>query len=146
MAANLPVDELLLEPLHEGDRGPAVAQLQARLAELNAYSSQITGLFDVTTKRALTDFQADYGITEEAGFFGPQTWYALTFWSHETELPTSLFAIGLPLKSWLLQLFAAAAVQPEPLLSSVGNRPEIAPGKILFWPFTNPFAQKVPFS
>ena len=142
MAADLLVEELPLEPLREGDHGPAVAQLQARLAELNAYSSQITGLFDVATKQALYDFQTEYGLVEEAGFFGPQTWYALTFWSRETELPlAALSAIKLPaLKSWLKQIVDAAAVQPEPLLSNPGARAEVASGKLLFWPFAKPFA------
>ena len=83
----LPEDEteLPLEPLSEGDRGMTVKQLQTRLAALSLYQGDITGDFDALTRQALETFQCQYGLSE-MGFFGPQTWYALTFWCHETTL------------------------------------------------------------
>ncbi|MEM8505331.1 MAG: peptidoglycan-binding protein [Cyanobacteria bacterium P01_D01_bin.1] len=148
MAAVIPVAELLeplpLETLYEGDRGPAVIQLQTRLSELNFYASEITSLFDAATKQAVYDFQAEYGVTEEAGFFGPKTWYALTFWSKETELPNAL-ALNSTLrnlrfsaiKQRLRQLVDTASMQPQPLLMSTEPKAEVESGKLLFWPFAN---------
>jgi len=145
MAAAMPVAELPLEPLpletlYEGDRGPAIAQLQSRLTELNFYASEITSLFDAATKQAVYDFQSEYGVTEEAGFFGPKTWYALTFWSKETELlnASALKTLRLPaLKQQLRQLVDAASVQPQPLFASTEPKAEVEPGRLLFWPFAN---------
>ena len=87
--------DLEIESLYEGDHGPAVAQLQTKLAELNLYTSDITGQFDTQTKQALQAFQCQYGLTEEAGYFGIQTWYALTFWSQETKLSLPRFTATL---------------------------------------------------
>ena len=87
--------ELVLESLYEGDRGPAVAQLQAKLAELNLYTGTITGQFDSQTKQALQALQGQYGLSEEAGYFGPKTWYALTFWSQRPERSLLSFAARL---------------------------------------------------
>ncbi|MBE9062150.1 peptidoglycan-binding protein [cf. Phormidesmis sp. LEGE 11477] len=141
MTANMPAEQLPLETLYEGDRGPAVVQLQTRLTELNIYSSEITGLFNAATKQAVQDFQAEYGLTEEAGFFGPKTWYALTFWSQETELPTVSALAGVKLsavKQGLRKLVDAAAVQPKPLMRNACEpKAEVEAGKILFWPFAN---------
>lgn len=141
MTANMPADPLPLETLYEGDRGPAVAQLQARLTELNIYSSEITGLFNAATKQAVQNFQAEYGLTEEAGFFGPKTWYALTFWSQETKLPTAPALVGINLsaiKQQLRKLVDTAAVQPKPLMQNASKpREEVEIGKILFWPFAS---------
>lgn len=139
MTAVMPANEreLPLETLYEGDRGPAIAQLQTRLTELSFYKGEITSLFDAATKQAVYAFQSEYGVTEEAGFFGPKTWYALTFWSKETKLPVST-AVRLPaLRQRLRQLVDAASVQPQPLLTNVEPRTEIESGKILFWPFAN---------
>lgn len=140
MTVAMSATELPLETLYEGDRGPAIAQLQTRLAELNFYTSEITSLFDAATKQAVYAFQSEYGVTEEAGFFGPKTWYALTFWSKETKLSdtASFDPIKLPaLKQWLSQLMDTASQQPTPLLVSTEPKTEAEPGQILFWPFAN---------
>ncbi len=133
--------ELPLETLYEGDRGPAVAQLQTRLTELNFYCSEITDLFDAATKQAVHAFQAEYGLTEEAGFFGPKTWYAITFWSQETGLSSvssNSATESSAIKQQLRRLVDAAAVQPKPLMkNALEPRTEIESGKILFWPFAN---------
>ncbi|MEM6448690.1 MAG: peptidoglycan-binding domain-containing protein [Cyanobacteria bacterium P01_D01_bin.105] len=124
---------LELETLREGDQGSAVAQLQAKLSELNLYHGSISGLFDTETKTALETFQNQYELSEESGFFGPQTWYALAFWSHETEMPT--VSIWPAVRTWLVQLIDAAAVQPEPVLSAQAKeQKELKPGQLLFWP------------
>ncbi|MGB3788744.1 MAG: peptidoglycan-binding protein [Phormidesmis sp.] len=145
MTTKMPAAELPLEPLYEGDRGPAVAQLQTRLTELNFYGSEITNLFDAATKQAVRAFQAEYGLTEEAGFFGPKTWYAITFWSKETGLSNASSEPAtetLAIKQRLRRLVDAAAVQPEPLMkNALEPRAEVESGKILFWPFARPFAK-----
>lgn len=124
---------LPLETLREGDQGSAVAQLQTQLSEMKLYHGSVSGEFDADTKLALQTFQNQYELTEEAGFFGPQTWYALSFWSNETEWPT--VGIWSAVKGWLVQCIDAAAVQPEPILTAQPKEnEEIAPGQILFWP------------
>ena len=135
MTAKMPANELPLETLYEGDRGPAVAQLQTRLTELNFYRGKTTALFDAATKQAVHAFQAEYGVTEEAGFFGPKTWYAITFWSQETKLPST--ASKPAIKQWLRGLVDAAAVQPKPLVNAALKPAEVESGRILFWPFAN---------
>ena len=129
---------LPLETLQEGDQGEAVAQLQSQLAELELYSGSVSGQFDAETKQALQSFQVQYEISEEDGTFGPQTWYALSFWSKETEWPVS--GVWSAFKQWMIQLVDAAAVQPEPALAARPNvRKEVESGQILFWP---PFSRK----
>ena len=86
-AAEAPLPELELEFLQEGDQGPLVEQLQTRLALLDYYSGEITGCFDSTTKAALQNLQRQHRLVED-GYFGPETWYAITFWMHETQFPS----------------------------------------------------------
>ncbi|MFK8185092.1 MAG: peptidoglycan-binding protein [Phormidesmis sp.] len=126
---------LPLETLREGDQGSTVAQLQAQLSELDFYHGSVSGQFDADTKAALETFQNQYELSEEQGFFGPQTWYALSFWSRETEWPVP--AILPAVKGWLVQLIDAAAVQPEPILASAQqtqDKKQLEPGQLLFWP------------
>ncbi len=141
MTVEISAAELPLETLYEGDRGPAVAQLQTRLTELNFYRSEITSLFDAATKQAVHAFQAEYGLAEEAGFFGPKTWYAITFWSQETGLPSvssNSATKSSAIKQQLRRLVDAAAVQPKPLMENdLEPQSEIESGKILFWPFAS---------
>ena len=102
VSGNLLSNDLEPASLYEGDCGPAVVQLQHHLAHLNHYRGPITGQFDTDTKQALEAFQREYELSE-VGFFGPQTWYALTFWSQETELPfSSAHLIFAHLVKWLL--------------------------------------------
>ena len=122
-----------LETLREGDQGSAVAQLQTQLTEMDLYHGSISGEFDADTKTALETFQHQYELSEERGVFGPQTWYALSFWSRETEWPT--VGIWAAVRGWLVGLIDAAAVQPEPALSAkTQTEKELEPGQILFWP------------
>ena len=65
--------------LVEGDHGPLVTQLQAKLADLDLYDREPTGCFDALTRRALRKIQRRYGLAE-TGCFDVATWYALTFW------------------------------------------------------------------
>ncbi|NEO86606.1 MAG: hypothetical protein F6J87_20460 [Spirulina sp. SIO3F2] len=75
---------LPLQPqlLREGDRGGAIAHLQAALKEICYYSHEITGEFDRHTVRAVRTLQCRYGL-EMNGQFNLETWYALTFWVKE---------------------------------------------------------------
>lgn len=75
---------LPLQPqlLCEGDRGGAIAHLQAALKEICYYSHEITGEFDRHTVRAVRTLQCRYGL-EMDGQFNLETWYALTFWVKE---------------------------------------------------------------
>ncbi|MEO1619403.1 MAG: peptidoglycan-binding domain-containing protein [Cyanobacteria bacterium J06632_3] len=126
------------ETLHEGDQGASVTQLQTQLKSLGFYQANISGKFDTPTKQALEAFQTQYGISREFGFFGPQTWYALTFWSQETTwpIPSPLPAIKRSLKTFI----ESAGHQPVPLWSTQAQpQPEIMPGQQLFWP---PFNRK----
>ncbi|NJM96854.1 MAG: peptidoglycan-binding protein [Phormidesmis sp. RL_2_1] len=133
-------DELPLEPLYEGDHGAAVAQLQLQLNSLSLYQGEINGQFDLTTKQALQAFQDQHELTDEAGFLGLQTWYALTFWSQETAWP--LPAISFSVRRSIEKLLEAAAHQPEPLFANILQpRFEIEPGQLLFWP---PLPRKMP--
>ncbi|MDV3349222.1 peptidoglycan-binding domain-containing protein [Leptothoe sp. LEGE 181152] len=77
--------DLPLETLYVGDQGPMVIQLQGKLHELGLYNGRLTGQFDNRTQQALIAFQDQYGVIE-TGFMGPKTWYALTFWSQETDI------------------------------------------------------------
>lgn len=105
ISENLLSDNLEPDPLYEGDCGPTVVQLQRHLANLNHYNGSITGQFDTDTKQALEAFQKEYELSE-VGFFGPQTWYALTFWSQETELPFSSTHLTFAhLIKWLMTPF-----------------------------------------
>ncbi|MEO1397115.1 MAG: peptidoglycan-binding domain-containing protein [Cyanobacteria bacterium J06634_5] len=85
------LDELTLEILHEGDYSFAVKQLQHRLTRLGHYHAEITGQFDTPTRIALETFQKEYRLSE-VGFFGPASWYALTFWSQETRLASPVLS------------------------------------------------------
>jgi zinc D-Ala-D-Ala carboxypeptidase len=67
--------------LREGSSGPAVAQLQIRVAGWVAYGEvlAIDGQFGPATRRAVTRFQQGYGLAAD-GIAGPQTFnqiYAL---------------------------------------------------------------------
>ena len=82
--SDTPLPNLELEFLQEGDRGPLVAQLQSRLALFDYYAGDITGHFDSSTKAALQALQYQHQLIED-GYFGPETWYAITFWMYETQ-------------------------------------------------------------
>ncbi|MEM6599310.1 MAG: peptidoglycan-binding domain-containing protein [Cyanobacteria bacterium P01_C01_bin.69] len=124
---------LELETLREGDQGSSVVQLQAQLSSLEFYQGELSGEFDISTKQALEAFQTHYGVTNELGIFGPQTWYALTFWSQETDWPIP--AILPAIKRSIESLVDVAGRQPEPLWpNQVRPQREINSGEILFWP------------
>ena len=99
-----PLPSLELEFLQEGDQGPLVAQLQSRLALFDYYSGEITGYFDDATKAALQTLQQRHHITED-GYFGPETWYAITFWIHETQFP-SVKKMLYSCASWAINLLS----------------------------------------
>ena len=98
-----PLPNLELEFLQEGDRGRLVAQLQVRLALLDYYSGDITGYFDGSTKAALQTLQRQHHLIED-GYFGPETWYTITFWVYETQFPSvqKMLINGM---NWLGELF-----------------------------------------
>lgn len=64
--------------LQLGDTGPAVADLQRRLAQVWAYHGRDTGTFDRRTEDAVTTFQVWYGVHgDPSGVYGPNTRAAL---------------------------------------------------------------------
>ena len=128
---------LPLKTLREGDTGEAVAQLQSQLAELALYNGSVSGQFDAETRQALQSFQSQYEISEEDGTLGPQTWYALSFWSKETEWPVP--NVWSAFKQWMIKLVDAASVQPEPVLAARTKVRKDVEGQSLFWP---PFSRK----
>lgn len=133
MLSSSETSNLPLETLQEGDQGSTVAKLQKQLNELDLYHGHVSGQFDLQTKAALQSFQSQHGLKAEDGVFGPQTWYALTFWERETEWPVP--ALWTALNGWLVKLIDSAAIQPEPMLTSQAKQPkEVTPGQLLFWP------------
>ncbi len=81
-----------LEPeiLQLGDHGESISTLQHALVSLKYYAGNVNGHFDSETESALKSFQEEYGLDPD-GVFGPQTWYAMVFWTQEEEL-AGLFA------------------------------------------------------
>jgi peptidoglycan hydrolase-like protein with peptidoglycan-binding domain len=67
-----------LRPIREGDRGPAVEDVQRRLRTLGADigPSGVDGVFFGATLAAVRDFQAEHDLDED-GLVGPSTWAAL---------------------------------------------------------------------
>ncbi|MFI6682061.1 peptidoglycan-binding protein [Streptomyces sp. NPDC050485] len=64
--------------LRRGDSGPAVLELQQRLAQLGLYGGSMDGGFGSATERAVSSFQSYMGIDgDPAGVYGPQTRRAL---------------------------------------------------------------------
>ncbi len=55
-----------------GNRGIAVSLVQQQLRVLGYYNGPVNGIFDLTTRRAVLNFQGDYGITQ-TGEVGPTT-------------------------------------------------------------------------
>ncbi len=55
-----------------GNRGIAVSLVQQQLRTLGYYNGPVNGIFDLTTRRAVLNFQRDYGITQ-TGKVGPTT-------------------------------------------------------------------------
>lgn len=62
--------------LEHGDRGPAVTELQNRLAAAGFSPGAADGIFGARTEGAVRDFQASRGITVD-GIVGPNTWAQL---------------------------------------------------------------------
>jgi peptidoglycan hydrolase-like protein with peptidoglycan-binding domain len=61
-----------------GDSGPAVADLQIRLAEVLLYRGPFDGVYDNRTRQAVAAFQHWRGITADpSGVYGPATRAAL---------------------------------------------------------------------
>jgi len=67
-----------LRPVREGDRGPAVEDVQRRLAVLDydVGPTGIDGVFHRITLQAVCAFQVDQELGED-GVVGPETWAAL---------------------------------------------------------------------
>lgn len=64
--------------LRRGDSGPAVLELQQRLAQLGLYTGSTDGGFGSRTERAVRDFQSYTGVDgDPAGVYGPPTRRAL---------------------------------------------------------------------
>lgn len=63
--------------LRFGDKGAAVAELQADLASLGYFSGRLDGDFGALTRAALLAFQADQGLGTDA-VAGPMVWAALS--------------------------------------------------------------------
>jgi len=62
--------------LERGDRGPAVAALQARLSRLGYWPAAADGNFGLTTQQAVYALQKAAGLTAD-GVYGPKTAAAL---------------------------------------------------------------------
>lgn len=75
--------------LERGDRGPAVAALQARLSRLGYWLAAADGNFDLTTQQAVYALQKAAGLTSD-GVYGPKTAAALD----EGVLPRARSASG----------------------------------------------------
>jgi peptidoglycan hydrolase-like protein with peptidoglycan-binding domain len=67
-----------LRPIRQGDRGPAVEDVQRRLLQLGVDlgATGVDGVFLGATCAAVTEFQAERGLTED-GEVGPLTWASL---------------------------------------------------------------------
>jgi hypothetical protein len=63
--------------LRQGDRVPAVRELQAKLTELG-FPLNVDGIFGPETAQRVRDFQRSKGLAVD-GVVGPQTWTALGF-------------------------------------------------------------------
>lgn len=68
----------LVDDLKPGDEGQKVKDLQRELKKLNFYRTDISGVYDATTKHAVFKFQQVQGLvmdedSEFAGIFGPKT-------------------------------------------------------------------------
>jgi peptidoglycan hydrolase-like protein with peptidoglycan-binding domain/3D (Asp-Asp-Asp) domain-containing protein len=70
--------DFLDNDLKPGDEGEKVKELQKELKKLNFYRTDISGVYDATTKHAVFKFQQVQGLvmdeeSEFAGIFGPKT-------------------------------------------------------------------------
>lgn len=67
-----------MKPIREGDRGPAVEDVQRRLLtlDIDIGPTGVDGVFLGATLTAVRGFQSDVGVAED-GVVGPETWAAL---------------------------------------------------------------------
>ncbi|POX36134.1 peptidoglycan-binding protein, partial [Streptomyces sp. Ru73] len=66
--------------LSEGARGPEVAELQRRLAQLDLYAGPADGRYDDGVTAAVARYQRTYGETgDPPGVYGPATRTSLEF-------------------------------------------------------------------
>ena len=88
--------------LQLGNRGPEVKRLQEQLQQGEYYSGSIDGVFGLTTKQAVSEFQQARGGLTPDGVAGPQTLTALrnytprSYYSSTTSAPTSYYAPTTP--------------------------------------------------
>ena len=68
----IPNSAFAQEALSEGNRGPAVLDLQEKLKGMGYFTDQATGYFGPVTSNAVQQFQRDTGISP-TGVFGNQT-------------------------------------------------------------------------
>lgn len=90
--------------LTSGDSGDDVAELQARLQELNYYDGELTGSYGARTKQAVSDFQDDFelDVTGDADAQTQAMLYAAmyrplrygSYGSDVEKLQTRLMALG----------------------------------------------------
>lgn len=60
--------------LREGDSGPAVAELQRRLAQVQMYGRKAHGVYDAEVRYAVYRYQSGYGVKgDPEGVYGPKT-------------------------------------------------------------------------
>lgn len=99
-----------METLRFGSTGAAVELLQLALTRAGFYKSEITGIFDQSTKNAVMDFQRSINIGVD-GIVGIKTWQGLmpyikgyvrhtirsgdTFWSLAQKYNTTVRAISI---------------------------------------------------
>lgn len=85
-------------PLSIGDRGEAVQELQATLAELGYYEGESDGVYGLMTGEAVRRYQSDHGILED-GKAGIATLYSLGLCGGEVaeEDKTALLAAAIAL-------------------------------------------------
>ncbi|MDK1473997.1 peptidoglycan-binding domain-containing protein [Streptomyces sp. 549] len=63
-----------VETLRRGDIGPAVADLQRRLRQVNLYDRRADGRYDRGVEYAVLRYQSGYGVQgDEPGVYGPNT-------------------------------------------------------------------------
>ena len=99
-----------LPPLKQGDTGPDVSALQARLSALGYWLEDTDGTYGVTTAHAVTAFQKRAGLDRD-GVAGPDTEAALLSASRPTPQSVDGHHFEIDIESQTMLLVDSGAVQ-----------------------------------
>ncbi len=99
--------------IYQGQRGPAVSQLQRRL-DRSGFHLPITGYFGVLTETAVRDFQSSHRLTVD-GMVGPQTEGALSPSAAGSTSASPTFSVAYQSRS-------TYTVRPGDTLSAIALR------------------------